>query len=384
MRLLSTQNSFEGGLSLSKCTAALARLWPLQTFSRRMLKLATQIKWQVHVARGAVDFKLSWQVQGQFWKMRKKGEAASKKSQRSVTAEQERRSFAHPLQCMMLLGDWLSGTADIIRYLLQASARVVSDHSQQSNLWIWCFCTVQTYYHCCLTCVLSVKWTMRDKQFVQKNIITLLARWRWIFSKTFLHTFHLNRQLHVLFSICTNWVMNCDTVYCAIDSWPHFIRFVCFFFFHRMGHVWTRHSLHETAFQLSRSVDRAGLLAKMASIEFWISMIGLCALILIMLAVICSFLFILADGKWVGWTSWTSCSASCGGGGQRLRSNICLHFTGKGSQICNGSTIYPAIETKTCNLQPCPNTGKPLAISCRIKSTRSWPNTPTTFVYKTC
>ena len=61
-------------------------------------------------------------------------------------------------------------------------------------------------------------------------------------------------------------------------------------------------------------------------------------------------------GDWVGWTSWSACSASCGGGGTMIRSNICLKSEGNdGVQLCTGSTVYPTIERQPCSLdKTCP------------------------------
>ena len=57
------------------------------------------------------------------------------------------------------------------------------------------------------------------------------------------------------------------------------------------------------------------------------------------------------DGTWLPWTTWTTCSATCGGGGQQRerRCDGVLH----GGQNCTG----PSSQSRTCNQHECPGTG---------------------------
>ena len=60
----------------------------------------------------------------------------------------------------------------------------------------------------------------------------------------------------------------------------------------------------------------------------------------------------IADGNWAGYTSFTTCTAICGGGGVRVRARVCQYAGRYGKQVCTrpgeATTDY-----KSCNLQDC-------------------------------
>lgn len=57
------------------------------------------------------------------------------------------------------------------------------------------------------------------------------------------------------------------------------------------------------------------------------------------------------DGMWKEWTIWSECSLTCGGG-ERIRSRLCVPPQ-HGGKDCSGSST----ETEACNEQPCPVDG---------------------------
>ena len=64
------------------------------------------------------------------------------------------------------------------------------------------------------------------------------------------------------------------------------------------------------------------------------------------------------DGMWLPWTTWTTCSATCGGG-QQQRERGCngvLH----GGKNCTGSSF----QSRTCNTLECPGTGAGWTLGC--------------------
>lgn len=56
----------------------------------------------------------------------------------------------------------------------------------------------------------------------------------------------------------------------------------------------------------------------------------------------------LVDGRWLLWSSWGSCSKSCGGGHQ-LRQRVC-EGPFFGGEPCNGDKT----EMRNCNEKRCP------------------------------
>lgn len=63
-------------------------------------------------------------------------------------------------------------------------------------------------------------------------------------------------------------------------------------------------------------------------------------------------LFVLADGGYSNWSSWTICSASCGGG-RHERSRSCTSPPpSPGGKDC--SQLGPEKETAECNTNGCP------------------------------
>ena len=83
-------------------------------------------------------------------------------------------------------------------------------------------------------------------------------------------------------------------------------------------------------------------------------------------------------GGYTLWSVFSKCSASCGGGGTKYRTRNCTNpIPQYGGQDC--SEIGPAIETKSCNNQPCPITGgysswsnfSECSVSCGEGGTRS-------------
>jgi len=56
--------------------------------------------------------------------------------------------------------------------------------------------------------------------------------------------------------------------------------------------------------------------------------------------------FIVVAGGWGSWNSWTSCSVTCGGGGQRTRQRACDNPSpSNGGADCSGSSS----EQESCN-----------------------------------
>lgn len=56
------------------------------------------------------------------------------------------------------------------------------------------------------------------------------------------------------------------------------------------------------------------------------------------------------DGVWGGWSNWTQCPVTCGGG-LAVRVRQCIGPFNGGAP-CNGT----ANDTMVCNTQPCPGT----------------------------
>ena len=55
--------------------------------------------------------------------------------------------------------------------------------------------------------------------------------------------------------------------------------------------------------------------------------------------------------SWTGWTEWTGCSVSCGGGGRRRRARECLEDSPwRRERLCPGE----AEETDECGEEECP------------------------------
>jgi len=58
------------------------------------------------------------------------------------------------------------------------------------------------------------------------------------------------------------------------------------------------------------------------------------------------------DGNWAGWTSWSGCSVSCGGG-KKSRTKPCTNpAPAYGGKTCGGS----GREEQTCSTNNCPST----------------------------
>ena len=63
-----------------------------------------------------------------------------------------------------------------------------------------------------------------------------------------------------------------------------------------------------------------------------------------------SYAFLLVDGGWSSWSSFSACTLSCGGG-TKTRSRTCSNpFPQHGGRSCQGSRF----ERQPCNTQPCP------------------------------
>lgn len=59
------------------------------------------------------------------------------------------------------------------------------------------------------------------------------------------------------------------------------------------------------------------------------------------------------DGGWASWSDWTPCSQTCGGGFQKRMRNCTNPLPANSGKTCKGV----AMETKKCNLKPCPVDG---------------------------
>ena len=64
---------------------------------------------------------------------------------------------------------------------------------------------------------------------------------------------------------------------------------------------------------------------------------------------------IVVDGKYSEWTSWSQCTATCGGGTQ-MRKRTCTNPPPEnGGKSCLDQGLGPELETQMCNVQPCPS-----------------------------
>ena len=61
----------------------------------------------------------------------------------------------------------------------------------------------------------------------------------------------------------------------------------------------------------------------------------------------------LVNGNYTSWSAWSKCSATCGSGIQE-RTRTCTHPKPlNGGKSC--ALLGPAVETQSCNSQPCPS-----------------------------
>lgn len=62
---------------------------------------------------------------------------------------------------------------------------------------------------------------------------------------------------------------------------------------------------------------------------------------------------LLVNGNYTSWSVWSECSATCGGGIQE-RTRACTYPKPQnGGKDC--ALLGPAVETQSCNSQPCPS-----------------------------
>ena len=76
--------------------------------------------------------------------------------------------------------------------------------------------------------------------------------------------------------------------------------------------------------------------------------------------ILCLIIYILVDGKWGAWASWTTCTESCGRG-ERTRERECNDPAPLfGGATCSGNTT----EGGECNHDPCPGNNTYHSFSC--------------------
>ena len=64
--------------------------------------------------------------------------------------------------------------------------------------------------------------------------------------------------------------------------------------------------------------------------------------------------YLLVDGGWTDWSTWSLCSVTCGGGGA-VRRRFCTNPSPlHGGRYCEGDEL----ENATCSTTPCPGINK--------------------------